>query len=132
MNPVNLEFLELSGIEAEDVSQVVCEYEKGRGYVKISLYSSQEGAGTSSYIKDIKELSLDKFCDSYSSITGQVLSFGVEKEDIYDFRNHRKIIYLRIFLPAGKVQIDYEDESINIDMSSSIENYLRSKFSIIR
>ena len=132
MNPIISYFIESAGIDTLlDVNQIVCEYEDGKGKVKVSLYPVQEGSNSVSFVKDTKELSTDKFSQIYSVLTSQELSSGVERDKLFDIKTHRLIKSLRFFLPTGKSQIDFEDEPMNIDYSLFIEEYMRNTFKVI-
>lgn len=132
-NPLISNFLDyLRILYSKDISQAVCEYNYPDICVKISLYPYQEGSNSSSFEKDMKEVSLDNFSDSVSFFTGCMMGSGTERNGLFNLMTHRKIKSFRLFLPSWKAQIDYDDTDENIDFSVNVQEKIRDMFEVIK
>lgn len=49
---------------------------------------------------------------------------GTDRLSIYEKDTHRCVTYMRFILPSSLIQIDYEDESVNIDVSEDVSDFV--------
>lgn len=133
MNPIISTFLDSLNVEVLPLEAdfSVGEYLEGEDVVKVSTYYVQDVLG-GDYFKDVQEIPLDKFSEVYSSLTGMKVSSGTDRRGLFSLESHRKIKNLRVFLPQGKVQIDFEDESQNWNFLPEIHEFLRGTFKVLQ
>ena len=129
MIPSIYRFIELMDVLfREDVYSVICEYDEESSKVYVYLYCSEWEFRESVPQREKTEVDTDRFFSIFSNMIGKKIHRGKKNRNIYDEASHRKIIWMRMYLPSGKVQIDYEDSSEFIDFSDEIVDYLRKSF----
>lgn len=130
-NPLMVHVCDSLGIE--DVPELmILEYQNGKCHV--ILYDMKKDSKISPVKKT--RVHLDDVVSLFNDFMGQGNmaypdSVGTDRKSIYDSLTHREVKYLRAFFPTCLLQVDYEDESQNLDFSYTATDLIRESFKVI-
>ena len=77
-----------------------------------------------------KEIDNKKLVEVLSRLLGPTFTVDIATSSIYSM--HRRVLFIRLILPDNLLSINYEDEKVNIDVSSTVEEALRKCITVIK
>ena len=119
--------MEMMGIPFDgDVHSVIGEYDGDSPDMKVFLYCGD------SIHPSRKKMGVDmkRFLSVMERMTGRRILKGIQSNSIYDGISHRRIVWMRLYLPQGSLQLEYEDSREMIELSDSIAESLRESFHV--
>lgn len=96
---------------------------------KIEAYPSQIGRIPSLSEESEKDLSINQLVKIVGFLTGRKLILGRDEPSLWD-SNHRKLIYLRLHIPTGILQLEYQDGEETINYDQYISDVVRSTWTV--
>lgn len=135
MNPMCFEVCRKLEIDkyADMVSLV---YEKDKE-CKAYLYDMSKTSIGGRFVPEEEEIHPKELVDLLRDLlypmksSESIFTLGTDLLHIYDYSSHREVLYLRLTLPTGILQIDYADDTQNIDVLDAVAEALRSNFSLV-
>jgi len=76
-----------------------------------------------------KIIGIDQLVKITSFLIGKKLTLGRDKPSIYDL-NHRKIIYLRLCLPSGILQLEFQDGEETTDHDGYLSDLISKSWEV--
>lgn len=96
---------------------------------KIEAYSRQIGRITPFSKETEKKLGIDQLVKITEFLTGRKLTLGRDEPSLYN-PDHRKIIYLRLCLPSGILQLEFPDGEETINYNKYISDLIRKDWEV--